>query len=202
MDSPADLRAELRTAGSDFSPGTASRYSTLAFEGIAALHEHATGRAWLDGLADWAAPLGADGLTTDPACDPHPVVDAARGGIDMDAFVRRAHPGAGLMGRAEDLLRIGSALLRDRGEIVQPATLAMMRRPLTGDIPRLEPYPAARGQDWGFTWNLPARAPGLIDRDLYGHSGWAGTDFWVHPSAGLAWVLLTNRALIEIVSAL
>jgi CubicO group peptidase (beta-lactamase class C family) len=197
MDSPRGLRVELDAAGSDFVPGTASRYSTLAFEGIAALYAHATGRGWTDGLAEWATPLGATGLTIDPSCDPHPIVDAAEGGVDMDAFTRLAHPGAGLMARAEDLLAIGAALLRDRGEIVQPATLAMMRRPLTGDIPRLEPYPAPRGQDWGFTWNLPTRAPGLIDRDLYGHAGWAGTEFWVHPTAGVAWVLLTNRALIE-----
>jgi len=70
----------------------------------------------------------------------------------------------------------------------------MMLRPLTGDIPRLDPYPIERGQDWGFTFNLRTRAPGLVDRDVYGHGGWAGTEFWVHPSAGLCWVLQTNRA--------
>ena len=103
-------------------------------------------------------------------------------------------PGAGVIGRAADLLALGSALLRDAGEVVQRPTLAMMRRPLTGDIPRLEPYPAERGQDWGLTWNLRTRAPGLIDRDAYGHGGWSGTEFWVHPTAGVAWVLLTNLA--------
>ena len=55
--------------------------------------------------------------------------------------------------------------------------------------------PPERGQDWGFTFNLRTRAPGLIDRDTYGHGGWAGTEFWVHPSAGLCWVLLTNRGI-------
>jgi len=154
---------------------------------------HATGREWDAAVSDWATGIGADGLTLAEASDPHPVVDAASAGLDMDAFVARRHPGAGLLGRASDLLALGSALLRDDGAIVQPATLAMMRRPITGDIPRLEPYPAQRGQDWGFTWNLRTRAPGLIDRDVYGHGGWAGTEFWVHPSAGVAWVLLTNR---------
>ena len=96
--------------------------------------------------------------------------------------LRLRHPGAGVIGRAADLLALGSALLRDDGAIVSPATLAMMLRPLTGDIPRLEPYPAERGQDWGFTWNLRTRAPGLIDRDMYGHGGWSGTEFWVHPT--------------------
>src|SRR3546814_8660470 len=76
----------------------------------------------------------------------------------MAALVHLRHPGAGLMGRAEDLLAIGSALLRDDGAIVRPRTLAMMRRPLTGEIPRLEPYPAERGQDWGLRGtSAPAR---------------------------------------------
>jgi CubicO group peptidase (beta-lactamase class C family) len=195
LDTRRGLRPELRTAGSDFAPGTASRYSSIAFDGIAALLEAADGRPWDAQLAEWADAVGAAGLTLDPACDPHHPVDATEAGMDMGALVRLRHPGAGLMGRAEDLLAIGAALLRDDGAIVRPRTLAMMRRPLTGDIPRLEPFPAERGQDWGFTWNLRTRAPGLIDRDVYGHSGWAGTEFWVHPSAGVAWVLLTNQAL-------
>lgn len=198
MDTATPLRDELLGAGRDFAAGTASRYSTLAFAGIAALIEHATGRTWDAAVAAWATEIGAHGLSLD-LTDAHPIVDAAAGGVDMDRFARKRNAGAGLAGRAADLLLLGSALLRigegETGGIVNPATLAMMRRPLTGDIPRLEPYPAERGQDWGFTWNLRSRAPGLIDRDVYGHAGWAGTEFWVHPTAGLAWVLLTNRAV-------
>jgi CubicO group peptidase (beta-lactamase class C family) len=70
----------------------------------------------------------------------------------------------------------------------------MTLRPLTGDVPRLDPHPAELGQDWGFTWNLRTRAPGLIDRDAFGHGGWSGSGFWVHPSAGVAYVFLTNAA--------
>lgn len=195
MDAP-DLRALLVAAWRDFPAGAASRYSTIGFEGIAALIEHATGTPWAVGLEAWAAELGADGLTLDEASDPHEIPDAAAAGLDIDAFAALRHPGAGVLGRARDLLVLGSALLRigdgETGGVVQPATLGMMRRPLTGDIPRLDPYPAERGQDWGFTWNLRSRAPGLIDRDVYGHGGWAGTEFWVHPTAGVAWVLMTN----------
>lgn len=198
LDTPVPLRTELLSRGRDFAAGTASRYSTLAFEGIAALVEHATGRAWDAEVTAWAAEVGAHGLSLDLA-DAHPVADAAAAGVDMERFAALRNPGAGLAGRADDLLRLGSALLRigegERGGILSPATLAMMRRPLTGAIPRLDPYPAERGQDWGFTWNLRSRAPGLIDRDVYGHGGWAGTEFWVHPTAGVSWVLLTNRAL-------
>lgn len=199
---PLDTRVPLRTAllagGRDFAAGTVSRYSTLAFEGVAALTEHATGVAWDVDTCHWAASLGADGLTLDPSGSMD-VPDAAAGGLDLDAFRATRAPGAGLLGRADDLLRIGMELLQihdgKADGILSPATLRMMRHPLTGDIPRLDPYPASRGQDWGFTFNLRTRAPGLIDRDTYGHGGWAGTEFWVHPGAGLCWVLLTNRAL-------
>ncbi|MDD7961331.1 serine hydrolase domain-containing protein [Microbacterium thalli] len=197
LDTRGPLRTELLTRGRDFAAGTASRYSTIAFEGVAALVEDATGRTWHDDVAAWASPLGADTLGID-LDDTVPVVDAADAGVDMAAFAAQRNPGAGLAGRAHDLLAIGSELLRIHGGardgILAPATLAMMLRPLTGDIPRLEPYPAERGQDWGFAWNLRTRAPGLIDRDVYGHGGWAGTEFWIHPGAGIAWVLLTNRA--------
>lgn len=191
------LRDRLVNAGRDFAAGTMSRYSSIAFEGIAALVEHATGSTWDADLAEWSAEIGADGLTLDEASDPHEVMDAATVGLDMEAFAALRHPGAGLIGRAGDLLALGSALLRigsgETGGVVHPRTLAMMLRPLTGDIPRLDPYIADLGQDWGFTWNLRTRAPSLIDRDAYGHGGWSGTQLWIHPSAGVAWVLLTNR---------
>lgn len=196
LDPDRPLREELLTRGRDFAAGTASRYSTLAFEGIAALIEHTRGLTWQAAVDEWALELGITGLSTD-LDDAHPIADAAAAGVDMARFARAQNPGAGLAGRADDLLRLGTALLRigegERGSILHPATLAMMRRPITGDIPRLDPYPAERGQDWGFTWNLRSRAPGLIDRDTFGHGGWAGTEFWVHPTAGFAWVLLTNR---------
>jgi len=196
---PVDgLRTALLAPGRDFVAGSASRYSTVAFEGIAELVRHGTGRTWDADVSEWAAALGATGFTLDPAADPHTVVDAARLGLDMHGFASHRNPGAGMIGTAGDLLALGSALLRvgqgEPGGVVQPATLAMMLRALTGDIPRLEPYLAERGQDWGFAFNLRSRAPGLIDRDVYGHAGWAGTEFWVHPTAGVAYVLLTNLA--------
>ncbi|REJ07485.1 class A beta-lactamase-related serine hydrolase [Microbacterium bovistercoris] len=196
LDTAVPLRTELLTRGRDFVAGTASRYSTLAFEGVAALIEHTTGQSWDAGVRDWAAEVGAGGLTLDPE-QYVPIRDAVAAGVDLERFLATRAPGAGLAGTAADLLAVGSDLLRiGRGEpgILSPATLAMMRRPLTGDIPRLEPYVAERGQDWGFTFNLRTRAPGLIDRDVYGHGGWSGTEFWVHPTAGVCWVLLTAQA--------
>ncbi|HLS93623.1 MAG TPA: serine hydrolase domain-containing protein [Microbacterium sp.] len=195
LDVAGGLAAALRDAGRDFAPGSASRYSSIAFQGVAELLEAATGSEWADAVREVARDAGAEGITIDEAADPHDVVDAEAEGLDVARLAANRHPGAGLIGRAADLLELGAALLRDDETVVGSATLAMMRRPLTGDIPRLEPYPAERGQDWGFAWNLRTRAPGLIDQDVYGHAGWSGTEFWVHPTAGVAWVLLTNRAV-------
>ncbi|MDN3309854.1 serine hydrolase domain-containing protein [Microbacterium oryzae] len=193
LDAPQGLPAALREGGRDFAAGSASRYSSVAFQGVAELVAHATGRSWEHDVA-----VFAPGITLGDESVPHDVVDAAAGGLDLSRFAALRHPGAGAIGSAADLLELGAALLRDgvagTGGIVRPETLAMMRRPLTGAIPRLDPYPAERGQDWGFSWNLRTRAPGLIDRDVYGHAGWSGTEFWIHPTVGIAWVLLTNRA--------
>ncbi len=197
LDTALPLRDELLNRGRDFVAGTVSRYSTIAFEGIAALIAHASGRTWDAEVADWAAEIGADGLTLDPV-DAVPIPDMAASGVDLDRFTATRAPGAGLSGRASDLLALGTELLRIHAGkvdgILRPATLEMMLRPLTGDIPRLDPYPPERGQDWGFTWNLRTRAPGLITRDAYGHGGWSGTELWIHPEAGLTWVLMTNQA--------
>jgi CubicO group peptidase (beta-lactamase class C family) len=199
LDPAEGLGPALRVPGRDFAAGTASRYSTVAFEGVVELLRQVAGWEWDADISAWAAELGADGLTLDPAAGPHTVVDAARCGIDMARLARVRNAGAGMIGTAADLLALGSALLRigrgERGGIIQPETLAMMRRPLTGDIPRLDPYPASAGQDWGFTFNLRSRAPGLVDRDVFGHGGWSGTEFWVHPTGGVAYVLLTNQGV-------
>lgn len=194
MDTGEGLEAGL-LGPRDFVAGSAARYSTIAFEGIARMIHARTGRTWDAAVADMLDPLGATGLTLDEASDPHDIADAAEDGVDLQQFAALRQPGAGLLGRAEDLLRVGAALLRDAGEIVRPATLAMMRRPLTTGVPRWDPDAVDTGQDWGFTWNLRPRAPGLIDRDLYGHSGWSGAEFYVHPTVGVAYVLLTNRAI-------
>ncbi|MBA8817222.1 CubicO group peptidase (beta-lactamase class C family) [Microbacterium halimionae] len=194
LDPVAGLRESLLVGSRDFAAGAASRYSSIAYEGVAALIEQATGQSWIDGVSKWANEIGADGFTVDPACDAHPVADAGAAGLDVDRFQSLQHPGAGMFARASDLLALGSTLLRRDG-VVQPATLEMMLRPLTGDVPRLEPYPVERGQDWGFSWNLRRHDPALISTDGFGHGGWAGTEFWVHPTAGVTYVLLTNQAL-------
>lgn len=197
LDTSVPPGTELTTRGRDFPAGSASRYSTLAYEGIAALIEHATGATWDAGVAEWGASIGATGITLDPGS--HVPVDGIEGsGLDWGRFTAARLAGAGLFARAEDLLALGSDLLRTHRDgtsgVLTPAGLDFMRRSVTTGMARMDPYPLARGQDWGFTLNLRNRAPGLISTDGFGHGGWAGTEFYVHPDHGVAWVLLTARA--------
>lgn len=194
LHTPRGLDASLLDAEADFAAGTVSRYSSIAFAGVQALVENATGESLRHELAALAEAAGMPGLTFDADCDPHPVFDAAKQGLDYPALQRLEHPGAGLYATAGDLLALGSALLADDGRVVHPTTSAAMLRPLTVGLPRLEPYPAERGQDWGLGWNLRTSAPGLLEQRTYGHGGWAGTEFWIYPELGVCFVLLTNIA--------
>ncbi|HEY6801368.1 MAG TPA: serine hydrolase domain-containing protein [Agromyces sp.] len=186
------LRASLLAPGRDFAAGTMSRYSTIAFEGVAALIEHASESAWERAVTSVGERVDATGFTFDADASPHTPLDAAEQGLDYAQFAALRHPGAGLLGRAADLLAVGSALLRNDGSLVAPVTYGAMLRPLTTGLPKLEPYVASRGQDWGFAWNLRHSAPGLLAGDTFGHGGWAGTEFWITPSRGVCFVLLTN----------
>ena len=120
LDAPDGLRPSLLAPGRDFAAGTMSRYSSIAFEGVAALIEHASGAPWEESVLAVGESVGATGLTFDADAGRHEVVDAAEQGLDYARFAELRHPGAGLLGRAEDLLAIGSALLGDDGPLVSP----------------------------------------------------------------------------------
>lgn len=190
LDDHRPLRDALAAAGRQFEAGTHRAYSSLAFEGIAALIEHALGHTWEDELAVISEALGAR-FTLDEGSEPHEIVGAPD--FRLESFTSLRHPGAGTIARARDLLVLGSSLLRGDGGVVQPATLDMMTRPLTAGIAEINPDPVQKGQEYGFSWRLRHQSPALIDPHAFGHGGWAGTEFWVHPDAGLAWVLMTSR---------
>ena len=197
LDTAVPLRRELISRGQIFSPGSAVQYSTLAYTGIAALIEHAGGRGWEAEVDDLFASLGSPHAVSTDLADALPVADAAAAGHDMAVFAAQRNPGAGLAGRAEDLLRLGSALLRiaagDPRGLLTPAALDAMRAPRTVGLPRADPGSPTADREWGLGWHI---APtGFGEATVFGHGGWAGTEFWVHPAAGRAWVLLTNRAL-------
>lgn len=185
------LRRALVAAGQDFAAGSMTRYSSIAFEGVAALIEHASGIP-LDGhIEQLGADIGAEFTFSPGEVD---VPGAEERGLDLGRLRALRHPGAGLHATAASLLALGVDLLSDAPRSVGPATLRGSLTARTTALPKLHPYPAEAGQDWGLAWNLLHSAPGLLDTRVYGHAGWAGTQFWLHPEAGVCFVLLTNRA--------
>lgn len=194
LDDPRPLRAVLRSAAQQFVPGSAVRYSSLAFEGVAALLEHHTGRALDDHLAELADTVGASGLSFD-ATDARPVERVDDVGFDVDSFIAHRHPGAGLFGAADDVLKLGRAVLHvlggDRDGVIQPESLRSMLRPRTIGLSEHVPEPERR--EFGLGWQLTAGGS-LLDDSGFGHGGWAGTQWWFHPSLRSCVVLLTSVA--------
>ena len=171
--------------------GTARRYNNLAWAGVSAILESATGAALETQLAQLTSAVGADGLSFDTAGIP-PVHGGDVMGHDSAAMFALRHPAAGLAASADDLLAIGRSLLAGDGAVVAPPTLAAMQRPRTEGLFIIDPDPRKRFEHFGLGWNLPRR-PGLVDHSVFGHEGWSMTQFWLSPATGLCLVLLTNR---------
>ncbi len=188
---PQSLRAALERAPLEFVTGTARRYNNLAWEGVAALVEHASGRSFHEEFAAMAADGGATTLDFDDA-DAHRVHDAELADHDHPALMTLRHPAAGVVGSVGDLLAIGRSLLRGDGAVVAPATLTAMRRPRTEGLYVIDANPVKVHEHFGLGVNLPRR-PGLIDHSVFGHEGWTSTQFWISPDAGLVLALGTNR---------
>lgn len=185
------LREAIERAPLEYVTGTARRYNNLAWAGVTALVEHATGNAFEAEFAALTSAVGADGLSFDTE-GVHTVHGGERYGHDPAELMPLRHPAAGAAARATDLLAIGSSLLAADGAVVAPTTLGAMQRPLTEGLYVIDAEPMKRFEHFGLGLNLPRR-PGLLDHSVFGHSGWSFSQFWVSPSAGLCVVLLTNR---------
>ncbi|GAA3455609.1 serine hydrolase domain-containing protein [Dactylosporangium matsuzakiense] len=190
VDPPGGLRQALIDAPAVFRAGTAVQYSSLAFEGIAAMIEHASGRTVDEHLAELP---GGDAMTFDPGCPAVAVTEIDRFVADYASFRRTRHPGAGLLARADGLLRLGSSLLRGDGAAVHPVTLAAMTTPQSTGLPILSVDPMFGEQDWGLTWTLRDRSTTLLERRVYGHGGWSGCQWWLYPDHDACVVLLVNN---------
>lgn len=185
------LREAIERAPLEYVTGTARRYNNLAWEGVAALIENATGRAFEQEFAELAETVGASGLSFDTD-DVHTVHGGERYLHDPAELFPLRHPAAGAAARAADLLAIGRSLLTADAAIVAAPTLDEMVRSRTSGLYVIDPDPTKCFEDFGLGFNLPRR-PGLLDHSVYGHSGWTNTQLWVSPAAGRCVVLLTNR---------
>jgi CubicO group peptidase (beta-lactamase class C family) len=117
------------------------------------------------------------------------------GGAVLDP-ARPALGGAGLFSTAEDVMRFYQMMLHG-GEfngyrILQPATVAAMTRPQTGELK------ARPGMPWGLGFCViadPAQmeANAAMSPGTFGHGGAFGTQSWADPKTGLVYVFMIQR---------
>jgi CubicO group peptidase (beta-lactamase class C family) len=193
IDSPIPLADQVAAATTEFAPGTAFRYTNLAFAGAATMLERSTGRTVYEHIDDYLGP-GA-GVGFDPVVEPHDVYGTERVGLDLARMYDSRHPSSGALGTATGLLDLGGRVLRTARdgahELIDPALLrdALVAR-TTG---LAEPDPTAtRSSEYGVTWNLREHSPELANRQVFGHAGWSGCQWWIYPEQDVVLVLLTN----------
>lgn len=208
------VQAELLAA-----PGSLFNYS-LAIDVLGAVLEQAADEPLPQLFNQWVAqPLGLgntgfyaddpDNLATayyNHAARPEPMHDGLRltlpegFGFDVEfapsrAFDRQAYPsaGAGMVGDADDVLRLVETLRTGGEGILQPATVALMRQPHVGAEAEVQ------GPGWGFGFGgavltdaqraaTPQHNGTLQWGGVYGHS------WFYDPQAALSVVALTNTA--------
>ncbi|MBI6943818.1 beta-lactamase family protein [Pseudomonas putida] len=199
-----------------FEPGTRWRYS-LATEVLGAVIEQASGLCLSQAVARWVTkPLGmrhtgfayAAGLARpykDAQGRPVPISDHDQLVLDTGCAqvsacrARRADAwpsaGAGLLGTADDYLRLLECLRLGGSPLLTPQSTALLTTDALKGLPM-----ASRGQGWGFGLG-PAV---LTDRQAAGQRhasgtwGWCGLygcHYWVDPQARMSLVALTNTAV-------
>ena len=200
-------------------PGHAWRYS-LGTEVVGAILERATGESLADCVARWVTgplDMALTGFPDDR--DSAPLSLAYKDGrygpqqldaddqLELDTGVARLSPdrafdprqypsgGAGMLGCADDYLRLLECLRLGGAPLLRPDTTARLLSNAIGDVPI-----QSRGPGWAFglgpmllTDPLAARQP--QNAGTWSWCGLYGSHYWVDPVAGISLVALTNTAV-------
>lgn len=222
MDQPGLSMAEnlerIAAAPLYFPPGTGWRYS-VGLDVMGAVAEAATGQgmqALIDARITRPLGLGSLAFTASPAADlatpyinatpePKPLRDGDRpllwgeGGVtfapsrvhDASSF---ASSGAGLTGRAADVMAVFRSLLGHGPAILSPETVAQMMKP---QIPPGVMTIRGPGFSFGYGWAIvtdPDRAEIPDPAGLLKWGGVYGHSWFIDPDADRISLLLTNTA--------
>jgi CubicO group peptidase (beta-lactamase class C family) len=194
-----------------FEPGTRWEYTSSSYFVLAELARRVTGVPPRQLLSQRVLePLGMRDTGYDPRRRGRPIVPVAGIGADnrvirfllLRYMVSIAHPGGGLWGTLDDVVRFCAAWLAPRqlddGHWlpVAPETVALMAadqtRGLMSSVPAdQEPRPVHHGLAWAKSTLMRDDLPGsplVVD-----HGGASGTRLWVDPAAGLVFVYFTNQ---------
>ncbi|WNW10163.1 serine hydrolase domain-containing protein [Pseudomonas sp. DTU_2021_1001937_2_SI_NGA_ILE_001] len=199
-----------------FAPGSAWRYS-LATDVLGAMIEAASGLPLAAAIQlHVTGPLQMQ--ATGFAGDQHlaraykdtsglPVLIGEDDTLQLDGGVARlsarriwqadayASAGAGLVGTADDYLRLLECLRQGGAPLLSPASTALLLGNALGDLPM-----ASRGPGWGFGLGPailtdPRRAGQPQGPGTWGWCGLYGCHYWVDPQAQRSLVVLTNTAV-------
>lgn len=218
---PFDLAENLRRLASVallFQPGSAWRYS-LATEVLGAVIEQAAGMLLPAAIEHWVTgPLGlqSTGFSGDPpqslarAYKDQPdapvligqmdVLHLDRGTADVAAD-RNGHPcawpsaGAGMIGTADDYLRLLECLRLGGAPLLSPASTHRLLSNAIGDV-QIE----GRGPGWKFGLGPMLLTDPQLAGQAQGAGSWSwcgvyGCHYWVDPQAGISLVAMTNTAV-------
>lgn len=182
----------------EYAPGTKSVYSDLGMILLMACLEKVGGAPFETQVADEVLfPLGMRGACfattgTPIAAAPTEVCPWRKRLVqgeahDENAFAMGGISGhAGLFGTAQDVARMGDALLS--------GGKGWLPRPLLRDALRRQELVPASSRALGWDMFEPGKSGGdLLAPDAFGHTGFTGTSIWCDPRRDLVIVLLTNR---------
>lgn len=107
---------------------------------------------------------------------------------DENAVVLGGEAGhAGLFSTADDLSRLGQALLAAPagGKLLSPSAMRVLANS--------DAAPGSRPLGFWPRESSGSTSGDLLSARAFGHTGFTGTSFWIDPTAGMYFVLLTNR---------
>ena len=221
-----DLLRHLRATSQVDPPGTRFHYVSFTFDLLVEAIALRTGEPYEAALRRRVLePLGMAATTFDPAADGvadrvAPLAMALPDGTFVDdpgllaAYAGLHLAGGGLWSSAEDLLRLGRAMLRggelDGSRVLSPAFVDLMTREVTvpgssrvsGLGANADPL---RADHYALGWGKPGVAS-ISSAAAFGHGGVSGTRLWIDPSLDLAYVYLSgawgmSREPIDVVEA-
>ena len=222
-----DLLRHLRARSQVAAPGSRFHYVSFTFDLLVEALARRTGEPYEAALRRRVLePLGMAATSFDPAVHAElapraaPLTMALPDGTFMDddglvaAYASLHLAGGGLWSSAEDLLRLGRAMLRrgelDGARVLSPAFVDLMTREVTvpgawrvGGLGSNED--PLHADHYALGWGKPGVAS-PSSSSAFGHGGVSGTRLWIDPALDLAYVFLSgawgmSREPIDVVEA-
>jgi CubicO group peptidase (beta-lactamase class C family) len=210
----ADLIPPFVKEPTQFEPGTQWRYSQTAINSLGRIVEVVSGQSYPEFLDKrLLGPLGMKDTTFYPSPEQQKRIAKSYtknkegklqespififAGRKLEETDRVPLANGGLFSTAPDYARFCQMLLNDGAldgkTYLKPETVKQMRTPVTGEM-KAGFIP---GSAWALTVGVvkePTGVTATLSPGTYGHGGAYGTQAWIDPTTGVAYVLMIQRA--------